>query len=325
DTSASIHLPGQTEASTLSESGQQYWQSVARVGLQVADALAHAASQGILHRDIKPSNLLLDETGNVWVTDFGLAKATNDGDNLTHTGDIVGTLRYMAPERFNGQGDLRSDVHSLGLTLYELLVLRPAFDEADRNQLVKEVMHGEPVRPRKLNSAVPRDLETVVLKAIAREPGHRYQTPAEMAEDLKRFVEDRPVKARRVSETEKFWRWCRRNPALAGALAAGVVLFWVAFAGITWNYVNAEAARKDEARQRQAAARARQREADQREQAEKTLYYSNIARAQLEYRALNLNDAEDILDRCPEARRGWEWRYLKQLCHADLFTLPREN
>src|SRR5262249_44167563 len=135
--SATIRLPGQSDASTLSESGNQYWQSVARVGVQVADALAHAASQGVLHRDIKPSNLLLDDTGNVWVTDFGLAKAASDSDDLTHTGDIVGTLRYMAPERFNGQGDLRSDVYSLGLTLYELLALRPAFAAPDRNKLVK--------------------------------------------------------------------------------------------------------------------------------------------------------------------------------------------
>src|SRR5262249_28696398 len=208
DTSA-IHLPGQTEGSTLTESRRQYWQSVARIGVQVADALSYAAGQGVLHRDIKPSNLLLDDTGNVWVTDFGLAKA-DDGDNLTHTGDIVGTLRYMAPERFNGQGDLRSDVYSLGLTLYELLALRPAFDEADRNKRLRRVTREEPVRPAKPNPAVPRDLKTVVLKAIARDPAHRYQTPAAMAEDLKRFIEDRPVKARRVSETEKFLRWCRR-------------------------------------------------------------------------------------------------------------------
>ena len=189
---------------------------MARIGVQVADALAHAASQGILHRDIKPSNLLLDDTGNVWVTDFGLAKAASDGDDLTHTGDVVGTLRYMAPERFNGQGDLRSDVYSLGLTLYELLALRPAFDEADRNKLIKQVMHDEPVRPRKLNPGVPRDLETVVLKAIARDPAHRYQTPADMAEDLKRFVEDRPVRARRASERGEALALVPPQPAAGG-------------------------------------------------------------------------------------------------------------
>ncbi len=225
--STSIRMPGQADTSTLSESGSQYWRSVARVGVQVAEALAHAASQGILHRDIKPSNLLLDDAGNVWVTDFGLAKATTDGDDLTHTGDVVGTLRYMAPERFNGQGDIRSDIYSLGLTIFELLTLRPAFDESDRNKLVKKLLHEAPAPPRKLNPSVPRDLETVVLKAIARDPGHRYQTPTEMTEDLKRFVEDRPVRARRTSEVEKLWRWCRRNPgssALGGALAAVLLL-----------------------------------------------------------------------------------------------------
>jgi WD40 repeat protein/serine/threonine protein kinase len=255
--SATIHLPGQAKASTLSESGSQYCQSVARVGMQVADALAHAATQGVLHRDIKPSNLLLDDTGNVWVTDFGLAKAQSDSDDLTHTGDIVGTLRYMAPERFSGPGDLRSDVYSLGLTLYEMLALRPAFDETDRNQLVRRVMHDEPARPRRFNPGVPRDLETVVLKAIARDPAHRYQTPADMAEDLKRFVEDRPVKARRVSEAERFWRWCRRNPLVAGLLAGIVLVFLAGFAGVSWQWREAEAAREDEKNQRGQAETAR--------------------------------------------------------------------
>jgi WD40 repeat protein/serine/threonine protein kinase len=255
--SATIHLPGQTDTSTLSESGSQYWQSVARVGMQVADALDHAVGQGILHRDIKPSNLLLDESGNVWVTDFGLAKAASDseGDNLTHTGDVVGTLRYMAPERFNGKGDLRSDVYSLGLTLYEMLTLRSAFDETNRNKLVKEVLHGEPARPRKLNPAVPRDLETVVLKAIARDPAHRYQTPSLMADDLKRFIEDRPVRARRITGAERLWRWSRRNPAIAvlgGALAVLLMLVTVAsllaarhFNRLRWNETQAARNERD--------------------------------------------------------------------------------
>jgi WD40 repeat protein/serine/threonine protein kinase len=256
DLSATIHLPGQTEPSALSESGNHYWGSVARVGMQVADALAHAASQGVLHRDIKPSNLLLDDTGNVWVTDFGLAKADTDTDNLTHTGDVIGTLRYMAPERFNGQGDLRSDIYSLGLTLYELLTLRPAFDETDRHKLVKQVLHDDPVRPRKLNRGVPRDLETVVLKAIARDPAHRYQTPADMADDLKRFVEDRPVRARRVNNAERLWRWCRRNPVVAGLLAGIVLVFLAGFAGVFWQWRVAQAqtrialAREQEAQQK---------------------------------------------------------------------------
>ncbi len=268
DASATVRMPGQTEASTLSESGSSYWQSVARVGMQVADALAHAASQGILHRDIKPSNLLLDDTGNVWVTDFGLAKAASDSDDLTHTGDIVGTLRYLAPERFNGQGDLRSDVYSLGLTLYELLTLRSAFDEADRNKLVKQVMHDEPVRPRKINPGVPRDLETVVLKAIARDPAHRYQTPAEMADDLKRFVEDRPVRARRISGAERLWRWSRRNPDIAvlgGVLTVVLVVVTVASL-LAAGYFNR--LRLNEAQAAQSERIARQAESSQRRRAE---------------------------------------------------------
>jgi serine/threonine protein kinase len=127
-----VHLPGQAEGSSLSEAGWTYRHSVARIGLQVAVALAYASSQGTLHRDIKPSNLLLDTRDTVWVSDFGLAKADTDLDNLPQTGDIVGTLRYLAPERFQGHTDARSDLYALGFTLYELLTLRPALDEADR-------------------------------------------------------------------------------------------------------------------------------------------------------------------------------------------------
>jgi WD40 repeat protein/serine/threonine protein kinase len=233
--SSTIHLPGQAEHSALTHSSRQYFQSVARIGVQVAEALSYAHSQGILHRDIKPSNLLLDTQGTVWVTDFGLAKAAADGD-LTHTGDIVGTLRYMAPERFNGQSDLRSDLYSLGLTLYELLTLRPGFDEPNRNKLIQHVMHDEPPRPRKLNGAVPRDLETIVLKTIARDPAQRYQTPTELADDLRRFVEDRPIRARRAGAGERLWRWCRRNPALAGLMAIVQVALLSLLALGTWSH-----------------------------------------------------------------------------------------
>jgi WD40 repeat protein/serine/threonine protein kinase len=231
-------------SSFSSDSGRPYWQSVARVGIQVAEALAYAHHQGTLHRDIKPSNLLVDTQGIVWITDFGLAKATEDRENLTQTGDLVGTLRYMAPERFEGQADARSDLYALGLTLYELLTLRPAFDEADRHKLASQVMHTEPPRPRKVNPAVPRDLETVVLKALERDPARRYQTAQELAEDLKRFVEDRPIQARRISQAERLWRWCRRNPLLAGMTALILVLTLGGIGGILWQWQKAEHARR---------------------------------------------------------------------------------
>jgi tetratricopeptide (TPR) repeat protein len=235
----------------------------------VAEAMEYAVSQGVLHRDIKPSNLLLDTQGNVWVTDFGLAKASGDGDDLTHTGDIVGTLRYMAPERFEGRSDLHGDIYSLGLTLYELLVGKPAFPETERHRLIQQVTSQDPAPPRKLNPAIPRDLETIVLKAIARDPSHRYATAGELAADLKCFVEDRPVRARRVRLPERFWRWCRRNPALA-SLTAGLVVLLAALALVsTGSALHFEKLAKQEGEARVEAERAQEREAEQRRHADK--------------------------------------------------------
>ena len=186
-----------------------YWQSVARVGIQVAEALDYAHKQGVIHRDVKPSNLLLDARGTVWVADFGLAKA-DDQDNLTHTGDILGTLRYMPPEAFEGRSGARGDIYSLGLTLYELLAFRPGYEERDRNMLIKRVTSEEPPRLRSLNADVPRDLETIVHKAIDRDPDHRYPTAGELAADLQRYLDDEPIHARRTTPMERCARWCRR-------------------------------------------------------------------------------------------------------------------
>src|SRR5262249_52490220 len=152
-----------------------------------------------------------DLEGTVWVTDFGLAKA-DDHQNLTHTGDILGTLRYMPPEAFEGKADARGDVYGLGLTLYELLTLRPAFDEADRHRLIKQVTEADPPPLRKLRRGVPRDLETIVHKATDRAPGPRSPSAADLAADLQRFVDDEPIQARRLTARERAWRWCRRNP-----------------------------------------------------------------------------------------------------------------
>ena len=147
------------------------------------------------------------------VTDFGLAKTEEEA--LTRTGDIVGTLRYMAPERFRGDGDPRSDVYGLGITLYELLTLQSAFQSPDRLRLIEQVTHDEPIRPRRLDPRIPRDLETIVLKATDKDPGRRYSDAGLMAEDLRRFLADRPIAACRASPQEQAWRWCRRNPIVA--------------------------------------------------------------------------------------------------------------
>jgi serine/threonine protein kinase len=227
---SSVTLSGSSELSALSDADRRYYQSIAQVGVQVAEALEYANRHGVLHRDIKPSNLLLDNRGNVWVADFGLAK-TSDTDDLTHTGDILGTVRYMAPERFQGNCDARSDVYSLGLTLYELVALRPAYEASDRHALIERVLHEEPERLKRRAPGVPRDLETIIAKASARDPAGRYATAAALAEDLKRFVEDRPIRARRASAAERLARWCRRNKRLAAAisLAAGALVAAVIF------------------------------------------------------------------------------------------------
>ncbi len=185
-------------SSRLSPCGPEaeYYRGVARIGVQVADALAYAHRQGILHRDVKPSNLLLDLQGTVWVADFGLAKAEGT-EELTHTGDIVGTIRFMAPERFEGKSLPQSDVYGLGLTLYELLTLRPAFDDTNKGRLIDRVLHEPPRPPCKLDPRVPRDLETLVLKCLAKDPRERYATAEALAEDLRRFLADRPIHARR--------------------------------------------------------------------------------------------------------------------------------
>ncbi len=277
--------------------GVGYWRSVAGIGLQAANALHYAHEQGALHRDIKPGNLILDREGRVWVADFGLAKLL-DQEETTRSGDVVGTLRYMAPEQWEGRADPRTDVYGLGLTLYEMLTLRPAFDETDRARLIRQVMDEEPTPPRKLQPSVPRDLETIVLKAVARQPADRYQTAAELAEDLGRFLEDRPVRARRASAVERLWRWCRRNKLVAALSVAVVGLLAVVAIVASVGYVRTSAALRQESYERAQAETARKladaerNRAEQERQKAETQY----ARAEANLR-LAIQAFEDIFHR----------------------------
>jgi serine/threonine protein kinase/WD40 repeat protein len=220
-----------------------YFRRVAKVGLEIAEALAYAHSQGILHRDIKPSNVILDTGGTAWITDFGLAK--DEDQNLTRSGDIVGTFRYMAPERFDGQADARSDVYGLGLTLYELCTLRIAFSESDRGRLVRDIRDPKLARPRSVNPQIPRDLETIILKATETQRSKRYQAARHLAEDLRLFLADRPIRARRTSVPERIWRWGRRNPQQA-VLAACVFMLLAALTvgALAFGYITSRQAQK---------------------------------------------------------------------------------
>jgi serine/threonine protein kinase len=214
-------------------SRRQFHRNVASVGLQVAEALAYAHEHGIVHRDIKPSNILLDIQGRAWVSDFGLAKAEGS-DVLTATGDVVGTLRYMSPERFKGQSDVLSDIYGLGVTLYELLIGQPAFDGINHAQVLLRVTTQDPVAPRRVDAKIPADLETIILKAMDKSLQRRYQSAAEMAQDLRSFIEDKPIHARRIGYLARLGRWARRNPSLTALASLLLVAAIVGFPSVTW-------------------------------------------------------------------------------------------
>jgi WD40 repeat protein len=283
---------------------------VARLGLQAAEALAYAHAHGILHRDVKPANLLVDEQETLWVADFGLAKAEGS-DDLTGTGELVGTLRFLAPERFEGVCDARSDVYALGVTLYELLALRPAFDEADRLQLVQRIGQGaEPLRRRA--PWVPADLETVVHKALTVEPAGRYATARELAEDLRRFLDDQPVRARRLGPWGRLRRWARRRPAVAALLALVALVSAAGLAGVLLAYgqaVRAEKTARDEAK------RADDKAAEAQLKEKEALWQAHLARLGRIDAQLLANDhagALQVLDQLSPEYRGWEYGYLRR-------------
>ena len=224
-----------TLSNQLFESGDRFFRSIAQLCGQAAEALEYAHGEGVVHRDIKPSNLMVDDRGRLWITDFGLAHV-DAAQSLTITGDLLGTLRYMSPEQALAQRvvvDQKTDIYSLGATLYELVTLQPAFGGQDRRELLRQIAFEEPAKPRRLNRSIPVDLETILLKAMEKNPHDRYTTAGDMAEDLHRFVDDLPIRARRPTLVNRSFRWYRRNKLVAAlstclALTIGVGVFALA-------------------------------------------------------------------------------------------------
>ena len=192
---------------------------VAEIGMKICGALQYAHSKDVLHRDIKPDNLLLDQQGEVWITDFGLAKLTRQ-QSMTQTGDLLGTPQYMAPECFEGQFDRRSEIYSVGLTLFEMLTNEPAIAGSNPADTMRKAMSGVTSRPRQRFPGIARDLETVIVKSLAIDRASRYVTAGEMRDDLHRFLNDRPVLARRIGWGERAMRWSRREPVLSSLIIA---------------------------------------------------------------------------------------------------------
>ena len=233
-----------TSSTSSATRSRAFFHSVARLGTEAAEALEHAHEQGVLHRDIKPSNLLIDGRGKLWITDFGLARLQGDA-GLTMTGDLLGTLRYMSPEQALAKRvgiDHRTDIYSLGATLYELLTLEPVYAGTDRQEILRRIAFEEPRPPRRINAAIPVDLETIVLKAMSKDPAGRYAAAQELADDLGRFVKHEPIRARRSSAWERSVKWAQRRPAIAGLLATTVLVFLLGFAGVTWQWMRADRA-----------------------------------------------------------------------------------
>ena len=300
---------------------------MAELGRQAALALHHAHEQGIVHRDVKPSNLLVETSGWLWVADFGLARIAGEGDQ-TSTGVMMGTPRYMSPEQVIGSRgvvDHRTDVYSLGATLYELITLRPAFESSDCLELIVKIAEDEPRQPRLIDPAIPQDLETIVLKAMAKDPAGRYATAKELADDLGRFLEGRPILARPTTFLPRAIKWVRRRPMHAASALLAALFVLGLIGGIIYRDVLIQ--RHDQRLEgavirADASARLAQRhlQAFQIRQAQEALGARHVERAQDILLAIQ-PDRDSTGDRPLSDDRGFAWNYLMRVASRDLTVL----
>ncbi len=291
---------------------------------QVTQAVAFAHGRGIIHRDLKPGNILLAKDGQPKITDFGLAKIIQDDSHLTMTGQVLGTPAYMAPEQAAGNSQAvgpAADLYSLGATFYFLLTGRPPFQAASSTETMRQLLDQEPVSPRQLNRAIDRDLETICLKCLQKEPGKRYASADALVADLGHWLAGEPIAARPVGNLERLWRWCKRN-RLVASLLAGIALSLIVGTAVSIAFALQA---RDEARRANAGeqlARAQEQKAEEaRQLSEGRLYVSNIQLAHEEWKQGLIGSVEQRLEKLEPALCGFEWDYLQRLCHLDLRTI----
>jgi WD40 repeat protein len=323
-------LEGGTLAGHVPRLGQDP-RAAARLLAEVAGAVHYAHQHGILHRDLKPANILLDARGQPYVSDFGLARRVEEDSNLTQSGAIVGTPTYMAPEQALGQGKRLStaaDIYALGVILYELLTGRPPFKEATTLDTLFQVTHEQPVPPSRLRPRLPRDLETICLKCLEKEPHRRYGSARELADDLRNFLDGKPTRARPVGRPERLLKWARRRPMLAavyGLLGLAAVL-GSAVGAATWLWQSAAQARDQAEDARREASRARDQLDEANKKLERSLALQRVSHIHQVWKdgqtGLVLRWLDELAPKQPAATdvRGFEYYYLQRLCRLDLAT-----